>query len=123
MGRYELPGITSLGEALVLRPNGGAIAVFAPSGLSIHNAAAILDEALIEAMLDPQVETLGEAAVQALTAYAANEEVEFDHMLRIYHLLGDPALRIEAHDGPAPGSIFQDGFESGGVDAWFSSVP
>ena len=89
-GRFEMPGFTSLAEALVLDPERGAIAVWAPSGLSINQAATRLDEAFVEALLTH--DTLGEAILDAMEQYAADGVLP--ELLELYNLMGDPALDI-----------------------------
>ncbi len=43
VGNFALPGIDTLGEALVKYPAGGMIAVWAPSGLSVNEKAVLLN--------------------------------------------------------------------------------
>jgi Peptidase family C25 len=89
--RFEIPGFDSVGEELVLDPDGGAIAVFAPTGLSLNGAASPLANSLGEIVFDEGVPVLGDAIVEALSRNSASN-VPF--MLRIYTLLGDPATRL-----------------------------
>ncbi len=118
-GRFELPGYTSLAEALVLDPNRGAIAMWAPSGLSVNGAALQLDEAFVAALAVE--DTLGEAILSAMQQYGSTGV--FPELLRLYNLMGDPALDVDAFStGSGPEVIFSDGFESGGLGSW-SSIP
>jgi hypothetical protein len=91
-GRYEIPGFASLGEALVLEPGGGAIAVFAPSGLSVNRQAVLLDEALFRRVFQGDALTLGDAVLQALAdvsgLFSSTDAFE------TYNILGDPALLL-----------------------------
>jgi hypothetical protein len=89
--RFEVPGFDSLGEELVLDPDGGAIAVFAPTGLSLNGAASPLGNSLAEIVFDEGIPVLGDAIVEALKR---NRGVNLPFMLRIYTLLGDPATRL-----------------------------
>lgn len=89
--RFEIPGWDSVGEELVLDPDGGAIAIFAPTGLSLNGAASPLANSLAEIVFDEGVPVLGDAIVEALSRNSASN-VPF--MLRIYALLGDPATRL-----------------------------
>ncbi len=114
VGRFELPGYTSLGEALVADEDGGAVAVWAPSGLSINDGAHELNKAFVTALRER--ETLGEAMRDAMAGYEGSD-IDFPHMLEIYNLLGDPALRV----GGLPmedTSLFGDDFESSSTSAW-----
>ncbi len=57
-----------------------------------------------------------------MNGYRDSPDVEFRHMLKIYNLLGDPALEIQAVQAPSD-DIFSDGFESGGLTGWSSQLP
>ncbi len=91
-GRFEIPGWASLGEALVMKEDGGAVAAWTPSGLSYNSQALILNEALVKSLYDENTEVLGEAVQDALENFS--EEGQLPFMLSIYNLLGDPATRI-----------------------------
>ena len=91
VNRFELPGMRSLGEELVLDADGGAIAVWAPSGLSINTFAVQVNKSLFEEVFEKREPHLGEAIRKAL---AANSKVP-PFMLRIYNLLGDGALLLD----------------------------
>jgi hypothetical protein len=92
VGRFEIPGWSSLGESLVTQPAGGSVATWAPSGLSYNGQAMILNRAFIESLYNEETTTLGEAVQSALEAFAAEGELPF--MLSIYNLLGDPATKL-----------------------------
>ncbi len=91
-GRFTVPGHDSLSEELVLKDNGGAAAVWAPTGASVNFLARILAEGFFKAVFQAQEKTLGKAVLKALQAYAVSGAESF--MLNIYNLLGDPALEI-----------------------------
>lgn len=95
--RYEIAGYDSLGEEMVLRNGGGAVAMWAPSGLSHHAGAVELNTTLLQAIYESGSVVLGEAIVSALRKYATLDGV--DYMAKVYVLLGDPATMIR------PGSI------------------
>ncbi|MFP4475511.1 MAG: C25 family cysteine peptidase [Desulfatibacillaceae bacterium] len=88
----SLSGYRSLGEALLLHPDGGAVAVWAPTGLSDNREAVRLGREFFDAVFLQEEQTLGEALQQALAAYQPGQGRS--HMLRIYLLLGDPATRL-----------------------------
>ncbi len=88
-GRFEFPGLQSIAEALVLA-NGGAVAMWAPSGLSYNVDAASLNRAFVEAAFASGA-TIGSGMQEAFAAY--QEEGFFRHLLYIYNLFGDPAVR------------------------------
>lgn len=92
INRFEMPGFQSLGEALVLDPDGGAIAVWSSSGLSQHGAALRLGRQFLEDGLSAWgTQRLGDAIRQALAAYL--EEEGLVDLLSVYNLIGDPATR------------------------------
>jgi hypothetical protein len=92
IGRYEHPGGDSLSEQLVLQRDGGAIAVWSPTGMSLNAEARILDQTFFEALFATEQPILGITLLQAQQAYKDRGNEQF--MLEIYNLLGDPALRV-----------------------------
>jgi hypothetical protein len=91
--RFEVPSYVALGERLILDADGGAIAVWAPTGLSLNEPAVRLNRSLFAAVFQQQMPTLGEAVQQALQDNIRRQDVP-TYMLRIYSLLGDPALQL-----------------------------
>ncbi len=90
-GRFEVPGFESLAGAMVLAPNGGAVAMWAPSGLSWSVDAGRLNRAFVDAAFTSG-STLGSGVKQALAAY--EQEGFFRHLLYVYNVFGDPAIRM-----------------------------
>ena len=93
VGNFAVPGNDPLGEHLVLAPDRGAIAVWAPSGLSIDTYAQILNREFARrlARAEPGAR-LGDLIRDSMQAYREGAApMEF---LAIYNLLGDPALRV-----------------------------
>ena len=82
----------ALAEALVTAEDRGAIAAFSPSGLSHDAPAHRFHKILLEALLDEENVRLGDAVLAAQKSYLATGA--FPELLRIYHLFGDPALRL-----------------------------
>ena len=94
INRFETPGIDPvLGEALILAPNGGALAVWAPTGTSIDSHAALLGRKLYEAIYTKGINRVGDAVVEAVRAFRSEVAVK-PVMLDVYMLLGDPAALI-----------------------------
>ena len=91
--RFEVPGYAPLGARLVLDANGGAIAVWAPTGLSLNEPAVRLNRNLFATVFQQQTSTLGEAVQQTLRDNTRREDMPL-YMLRIYSLIGDPALQL-----------------------------
>ncbi len=91
-GSSGLPGYSSLGEVLVRQQDGGAAALWAPSGMSENHLAQPMATEFYRAAFDPSVVRLGDAIRTARKAYRQSERPAF--MLDLYNLLGDPAMRI-----------------------------
>ncbi|HEY3568828.1 MAG TPA: C25 family cysteine peptidase [Thermoanaerobaculia bacterium] len=95
INRFEVPGTPSLGETLVKDGQGGAAAVWGPTGLSANGEAKLLAERFYNAA-DAR---LGDRLLRAIADFrtlGGNPDLP-----RLYVLLGDPALRLPAP--PAPG--------------------
>ncbi|MBW2218284.1 MAG: hypothetical protein JRF40_02150, partial [Deltaproteobacteria bacterium] len=91
-GRFSLPGFDCLGEALVTAEDGGAVAVWSPTGFSMNSDARILDEELFKILFHQKEKVLGKAVLKAYKAYM---EAGCESKLpAVYNLLGDPALRV-----------------------------
>ncbi len=93
-GRYTFPDSDSLGEEMMASNEGGAIAVWSPTGLSVNSKAVILDEEFMNAVFSDGISLLGDAVWEALESY--RNRTGDTTMPAIYNLLGDPALRLQA---------------------------
>ena len=93
VGRYSTPGYDSLSESLILKENGGAIAVIAPTGLSIHSQAMLLNQKFFSAVFEDGEDLIGDAIINAYRNYSNSGGDNYT--LRIYNLIGDPALIIK----------------------------
>ena len=92
-GRYSVPGYDCISEALVLKDGGGAVAVWAPTGMSVNDWATHLDKDLLRARFEDGETVLGDMILQSQEDFGVHG---FDiFMLRIYTLLGDPALVVK----------------------------
>jgi hypothetical protein len=91
-GFFHFPYFDSLGEALVKAEGRGAIASISPSGLSLNEPAHVFHKALLSELLSGNHDRLGDAVAAAQRAYA--DSGADSELLRIYLLLGDPALRL-----------------------------
>jgi Ca2+-binding RTX toxin-like protein len=99
--RFAAPGQVSLGEALLIDDQ-GAIAVWGPSGVSIHEQATLLARELLTELSSGSETRLGPMIDRALPV-VADLELGRD-MIEMYHLLGDPALRVvKANGSTGPG--------------------
>ena len=91
-GYFVAPSYDSLAESLLKADGRGAIAAFSPSGLSLDGPAHEYHRALMAELTSGRHERLGDALTAAQKAYAQGGLMP--ELLSIYHLLGDPALRI-----------------------------
>ncbi len=100
VGRYEAPALDSMGELLMKKSAGGAVAVWGPSGLSRNDPATMLGEAFYRAVLQDGSGTLGPAILRAVRSLPG--DLFSRDTLAVYNLLGDPALRIAGNTGGHP---------------------
>ena len=94
IAQFGLPGQESLGERLLLAPDGGAIAVWGASGLALNHDGRTLTRAFYQSTFpsDPHAPgelVLGEAILSAQASFAAlGRDL---HVLDLFNLIGDPA--------------------------------
>lgn len=91
-GEYSFPGYDSLSEALLLDGTAGALAVWAPSGMSYNSLAKTLNAGYFQGAFSGRSALLGDAVLRGYQEYSASGGPFF--MMDIYNLLGDPALRL-----------------------------
>jgi hypothetical protein len=91
-GYFVAPAFDSLAESLLKVEGRGAIAALSPSGLSLDGPAHQYHRALMEELTGGRHERLGDAMVAAQIAYAQTGLMP--ELLSVYHLLGDPGMRI-----------------------------
>lgn len=92
-GRFSLPGFDTLSEALILRKNGGVIAVWGPTGASANYQACSLAEDFFISIFQSDKKILGKAVLKAIRNFTDKGGPLF--MVNIYNLLGDPTLEIK----------------------------
>ena len=88
IGNFAVPGYDGLAEQLLLHNNGGSIASWSATGLSFDHRSKALGEGFYQAL--PNAARLGDAIREAMESYPEAES----HLLHIYNLLGDPALKL-----------------------------
>jgi hypothetical protein len=89
-GRVDLPGITSLGEALLLNKNGGIAGGLAPAGAAMNADSIRLGEEFYKAIFRGREPSAGLALLAAMKNYI--QLGGNPYLLSIYNWLGDPAL-------------------------------
>lgn len=93
--RFELPGFTSLGGDLTLHPEGGAVAVLAPSGATRLSQTFDLGTRWLEALANPSSRgRLGDRLLSAIQHASSDPRAALSaETLQVYVLFGDPATR------------------------------
>ena len=94
-GDYTEPGRDNLAEKLLLDPDGGAVALWAPSTLGYNEVSKLLLDQFCGAAAGKPMR-LGDAVITALEGYrkAALKTGLDTGEPRIYNILGDPATRL-----------------------------
>ena len=95
-GLFTHPKVESLAEAMLWQPQAGAVAVLAPTSLTLPTDQSFLSKPLIEALLYQPDTTLGEALLAARRQIAENNTGSLD-VMETFLLFGDPALRVPIH--------------------------
>jgi hypothetical protein len=93
-GLYTHPKVESLAEALLFQPGAGAVAVLAPSSLTLAADQTFLTRPFVQALLESPHAALGDVHLAARRQVDAAQEGPRDVMLT-FMLYGDPALRVQ----------------------------
>lgn len=92
---YAIPGIDCIGEVFVKKQDVGAIAFWAPTGMSENRFAKQLDIEFVRSLLNAKGKVvLGRVIKDACLSYKNKGGEVF--MIDIYNLIGDPALLIRS---------------------------
>ena len=92
-GLFTHPKVQSLAETLLWKADGGAVAVLAPTSLTLSDDQSYLSNALAQAYLKDRTARLGDVFLQAQRA-VPTEGAGAQDVLRTFLLFGDPALRM-----------------------------
>jgi hypothetical protein len=92
VGNHANPGYRTLGVLLALQGDGGAAAVFAPTGMSMNADGTALAGKLFQNLFGGAAARAGDAVKVALSQYATGGGARY--ALDTYNLLGDPALEM-----------------------------
>jgi hypothetical protein len=93
LGFFGHPGRQSMAEELLLIEDGGAVAVFAPSSLTLSSDQGSLNRALLSVLLDEESPPVGLAILRAKRSVAGETGGQRD-VIETFTLLGDPALQL-----------------------------
>jgi len=88
-GFFQAPYGDSLAEVLLKAVQGGAVAVWASSGMTEPDKQAVMNQELIKLLFNGQGLTIGEAAMRAKRVVSDND------IRRTWILFGDPATRLK----------------------------
>jgi uncharacterized repeat protein (TIGR01451 family) len=91
-GNFSMPGYDSLSEALVTKKDAGAVAVWAPAGLSFNFLSKILGENFFINSFGKTGIRLGDLILKAFKEYKAAGNPEY--VIDIFNLQGDPAMNM-----------------------------
>jgi hypothetical protein len=91
-GYFVSPWTNAISEKLTLVPDKGAIAAFSPSGLSLNDAAHVYHRALAQELEGGTHTRIGDLVLAAQRQYL--DSGAFPELLSMYHLFGDPGLRL-----------------------------
>ena len=92
-GLFTHPTIESLAEAMLLQESGGAVAVLAPTSLTLPGDQGFLSQALAKALSSSEMVILGDVLLQARRSIPLQSPGAQDVLLT-FLLFGDPALRV-----------------------------
>jgi len=92
-GLYAHPMVESLTETLLWHPDGGAVAVLAPSSLTLPSDQSFLSESLGRNIVNNRLATLGQLHLQARREVPTVTSGTLD-VMHTFMLFGDPALRL-----------------------------
>ncbi len=93
VGRFELPGFTSLAEAMALNGNGGIAGGLFPAAAALHADSMRLGEEFFKSALRGQGTTAGQALITAMKNYL--QQGGKSSLLNVYNWIGDPALAFK----------------------------
>ena len=92
-GLFTHPESESITETMLWEHQGGAVAVFAPTSLTLSNDQSYLVESFVESYLSSSAQTLGELIRTARNNVPEETPGQRD-VLNTFLLFGDPALRL-----------------------------
>jgi len=92
VGQFSIPGYDSMSEALLVKKDAGAVAIWSATGYTFDSLSKVLGRQFFNYLFAPGVKRLGDVVLKAMRA-AAFENIP-GYVLDIYNLQGDPALKL-----------------------------
>ena len=92
-GLFTHPTEESLAENLLFNPNGGAVAVLAPTSPTLPGDQTFLSDALVEALMQEPMPRLGDVTLYAWQQVPTQSPGTTD-VMQTFLLFGDPALQL-----------------------------
>lgn len=92
-GLFTHPQVESLAEALLWDRNGGAVAVLAPTSLTLPTDQSFLSNALVDAYVSDPKQPLGDILTEARNNIPVDTAGTMD-VLKTFLLFGDPAMPV-----------------------------
>ncbi|QQR90881.1 MAG: DUF4215 domain-containing protein [Myxococcales bacterium] len=117
VGRYESPNATSLAEALVSAEQGGAIAVWAPTGLSMSASATDLAMSFANSFWSSSSDAQRLGTIFSQLHIGAQSDELAKEMLPLYTLFGDPALNLPVRESLSIAGASDTTAEASNADA------
>lgn len=97
-GYFEDVYAPSLAESLLMAPNGGAVAVWASSGLTDPGPQVTMNQSLLQNFHQQPSQTIGQLVLKAKSTTTDND------VRRTWILFGDPAMKLQMGVQPSAGS-------------------
>lgn len=103
-GYYHQPStrFSSLSESLLRMADGGSIASWSATGLSVTNGHDLMNEGFLDAVMQHGIYPIGLAAVAGLENLYSAGGGNYLENLDTFLLIGDPATRLGLEGGPPP---------------------
>lgn len=95
-GLFTHPKVESLAETLLWHQDGGAVAVLAPTSLTLPTDQSFLSNALVDALIADPDQAIGDALLAARRKVPANTKGTRD-VMDTFLLFGDPAMKLPLH--------------------------
>jgi len=92
-GLFTHPKVMSMMETLLWHDNGGAVAVLAPTSLTLASSQSVLSQAFIDTWVQRAGATVGDIFLEAQQKVPGNTQ-DLEDVLLTFLLFGDPALKL-----------------------------